>query len=139
MLPGGVLVSLVAAALAIFGGCGDDDDGAAVPATTPTASITPDRARGPRVEDVQRTVEDLAGRLNVATSTIDVVEQCGITWPDGSAGVREPGMVYTPVIVEGWLLILGRAGAEYRYHGAGDRFIAADFVAGAVVDTVRCP
>jgi hypothetical protein len=48
-------------------------------------------------------------------------------------------MVYTPALIQGWLVILEAGGAEYRYHGAADEFIAADFVGGARVLDVRCP
>ncbi len=126
-----LLASLVLSAFVLIG-CGDDDG--AEPALE--ASAPAGLAAG--LPAALRT--DLANRLDVDGSRVRIVEFCRVTWPDASLGVSEPGRVYTQVLIDGWLAILKAGGEDYRFHGAGDRFIAADFVSGAtVLDSTRCP
>lgn len=125
-----LLLSFVCSIL-LLAGCGE---GEAAPAVEPT----PPSGLPARLPEVLRS--DLANRLDVDQSRINIIEFCSLTWPDGSLGVAEPGRAYTQALVEGWLAILAVAGDKYRFHGAGDRFVAADFVPGAaVLDSVRCP
>jgi len=132
-----LLLSLAALFAGTFGACGDDDGPAPSPSVVPATGTAGDGNIPSRV--LERVADDLGLRLGVPGASVTVVEVCAVRWPDGSIGVAEPGMVYTPAIVDGWLAILEVAGREYRYHGAGERFVAADFVAGADVDSVRCP
>ena len=126
-----LLLSFVCSGFLLLG-CGDDD-GAAL-------SVEPSAPAGlpSGLPPVLRA--DLANRLDIDVSGVRISEFCGVTWPDGSLGVVEPDRAYTQVLIDGWLAILQAGGNEYRFHGAGDRFIAADFVAGAtVLDSTRCP
>ncbi len=131
MLPIRALMSL---ALAFLVGCSDDDD-----APSPGPSLNAASTAIPAEGLSERIVADLATRLGVPVSDIHHVESCEFTWPDGSLGVAESGMVYTQALVPGWLVILEAGGEEYRYHGAANNFIAADFVANATVLDARCP
>lgn len=128
-----VVLRAVAAILVSFSlvAC-DDDSGESEGTPTVSANATGEAI----LLEVQ---QDLADRLGVQPDEVSVLEYCEVTWPDGSLGVAEPGQVYTQALVEGWLAILAVDGEEYRYHGAGDRFIAADFVPDATVSDTRCP
>jgi hypothetical protein len=124
--------ALVALAVLAFG-CGDEEPAAP---GIPTMTAQPGSLPAADLLDVARA--DLARRLGVDVNDIGVVESCALTWPDGSIGVAEPGRVYTQALVPGWLAILEHDSQEYRYHGAGEEFTAADFVADAEVLQVRC-
>ncbi|MGQ9549240.1 MAG: hypothetical protein ACUVSY_03725 [Roseiflexus sp.] len=65
--------------------------------------------------------QDLAQRLGVAASAVEVVEVDAVTWPDTSLGCPKPGMMYPQVLVEGVLVQLRANGQTYRYHGDGQR------------------
>ena len=128
---------LALCAVLAFGACDDDSaneqPGQSLP---PQGEVSPEMSQE---ELVSAVTEDLALRLGIPAADITLAEFCYVTWPDGSLGVAEPGQVYTQALVEGWLVILEADGEEYRYHGAGNRYIAANFVADAVVLDTRCP
>jgi len=63
--------------------------------------------------------QDLAQRLGIDASAIEVVEVDAVTWPDTSLGCPKPGMMYPQVLVEGVLVQLRANGQTYRYHGDG--------------------
>ena len=64
---------------------------------------------------------DLAKRLTVTVSQIDLVRVESITWSDGSLGCPQPGMMYTQALVDGFLIILRMSGQTYEYHSGGNR------------------
>lgn len=63
-----------------------------------------------------RTSQDLAERLGVDVSTVEVVEVVGVDWPDSSVGCPDPDMGYLTVITPGYRIILEVAGEQYTYH-----------------------
>lgn len=65
--------------------------------------------------------QDLAQRLGIDASAVEVVEVDAVTWPDTSLGCPRPGMMYPQVLVEGVLVQLRANGQIYRYHGDGQR------------------
>jgi hypothetical protein len=65
--------------------------------------------------------QDLAGRLRVDPTTIEVVSFESVTWPDGSLGCPQPGMAYTQVPMDGYRLVLSVGKREFQYHGGGAR------------------
>lgn len=85
--------------------------------------------------DVQRKMrEDLAARLKVPVETVSIVKFEMVTWPDGCLGVHRPGVMCTQALVEGFLAVLtDGSGTGYRYHGAGQEFVAASFEQGATI------
>jgi len=89
----------------------------------------------PGIVDVQRRMrEDLARRTGAAVESLSVTAFRPVTWPNGCLGVNQPGTVCTQALVEGFLATLSDAsGTAYRYHGTGDRFIAASFERGATL------
>jgi hypothetical protein len=82
---------------------------------------------------LQAMIDDLAGRLGLAQGAIEVVEAQEVTWPDGSMGCPEPGMVYTMALVEGYRVVLESGGLEYPYHAArsGYYFLCEQSLPGA--------
>ena len=61
-------------------------------------------------------VADLAARLGVAASDIEVVSTQHMNWPDASLGCPQPGFMYAQVITPGWLIQLAAAGETFEYH-----------------------
>jgi hypothetical protein len=64
----------------------------------------------------QPAVTDLAERLGVDESAITVVSIEEVTWPDGSLGCPEPGMMYSQALEDGTLIVLDVDGTTYEYH-----------------------
>lgn len=73
-----------------------------------------------RTAELART--DLAARLRIEPSKIEIVRAERVTWPDGSLGCPTPGHVYPQGMVEGARLILGIAGPTriFVYHAGAD-------------------
>lgn len=59
---------------------------------------------------------DLARRLGVDEDDVEVLRVEAVTWPDGSLGCPQPGMVYTQALVEGHRIVLSHAERVYLYH-----------------------
>lgn len=72
-------------------------------------------------EMVQQAVQDLASRLDIAESEVDVVSVEEVTWRDGSLGCPQPGRVYTQALVNGSRIILEAEGQRWHYHSGGGR------------------
>jgi len=68
---------------------------------------------------VEKAKEDLAQRLSIDISQINLVEAREVIWPDASLGCPQPGMVYAQVQVEGLLIRLGVGKEMYFYHSGG--------------------
>jgi hypothetical protein len=64
---------------------------------------------------------DLARKLGVDESAIEVVSVREVTWRDGSVGCPQPGMQYPQVLVNGSQIVLRHAGDEYHYHSGRGR------------------
>ena len=77
------------------------------PLATPTAL-------NPTV-DLART--DLATRLKIAVSQIQVVSFEQVEWPDASVGCAKLGAMYIQVITPGYKIVLSADGKVYEYHG----------------------
>jgi len=66
-------------------------------------------------------IADLAQRLAIDQSAISVAEAMTVVWPDGSLGCPRPGMQYTQVLHDGFLIRLQAQGRTFAYHGGGSR------------------
>jgi hypothetical protein len=64
---------------------------------------------------------DLAARLGIDESDIEVVRREAVVWSDGSLGCPQPGMVYTQALVEGTYMELRAGGTIYAYHSGEGR------------------
>lgn len=70
---------------------------------------------------VEEAKEDLAGRLSVPVSQIDLLEARDVIWPDSSLGCPQPGMSYMEVLTPGYLIRLLANGQDYKYHAGRNR------------------
>lgn len=68
----------------------------------------------PEINDAK---QDLAGRVDAESGTIEVVRAERITWPDGSLGCPRPGMLYTQALVRGYFIQLRAGDRHWNYHG----------------------
>lgn len=101
---------------------GSDTDG---PATGPDMEVPVMKDSTPPSGDPDRLSEateaaraDLAGRMNVETAEIDVVERRFVTWRNGAMGCPEPDMMYTQALVPGVWIRLAIGDQRFDYHGS---------------------
>lgn len=69
---------------------------------------------------VELAIADLVDRFGVDPTAIEVLEAEPVTWPDGSLGCPQPGMLYTQALVEGYRVVLGYQGHSFFYHAGPD-------------------
>ncbi|HET7201873.1 MAG TPA: hypothetical protein VFI92_00760 [Steroidobacteraceae bacterium] len=104
----------------------DAAEGDAMPAqpVVAPASVPPDL--------LTAALEDAAKRTGAKVADIEVTVAEAVTWPDGSMGCPQPGMMYTQALVPGYRIVL-RAGKQILNYHAGARggpnFCPADRVA----------
>lgn len=91
------------------------DGGSMPPSDSPD---TGDQVDNPLVLQAK---EDLAKRLGVQISEIDLLEYKQVIWPDSSLGCPQPGIAYAQVPQDGVLLRLGVGREMYFYHSGGDQ------------------
>jgi hypothetical protein len=94
------------------------DMDASLAACPPVASA--DQEVGPLVEGAKA---DLAQRLGIRPSMIDVQSVNEAKFPDASLGVPEPGKVYAQVITPGYVIRLVVEGQTYEYHASDERLV----------------
>jgi hypothetical protein len=94
------------------------DMDASLAACPPVASA--DQEAGPQVEGAKA---DLAQRLGIQPSAIDVQSVSEAEFPDASLGVPEPGKVYAQVLTPGYVIRLVVEGQTYEYHASDDRLV----------------
>jgi hypothetical protein len=75
-----------------------------------------DTGEQPQNPLVSQAKEDLAKRLSVPTTAIELLKLEEVTWRDSSLGCPQPGMAYAQVLVNGSLIMLKHEGAVYQYH-----------------------
>ena len=63
---------------------------------------------------------DAARRTGFKRTEVEVLSAEAVTWPDGSLGCPQPGMMYTQALVPGFRIRV-RAGAETLDYHAGRR------------------
>lgn len=122
------LVALIGLVLAACGAglAGDATTTSTVVATT-VGQVTTTPAGGPTIEPglssrVAIAVADLAGRLGVPESEIEVLSAQPVVWPNTSLGCPEPGMQYAQVATDGALIELRSEGTTYSYHMGGSTY-----------------
>jgi hypothetical protein len=65
---------------------------------------------------IETAKEDLARRLSVSATEIDIAEAKAVTWPNASLGCPQPGMQYAEVLTSGFLIVLHANNQTYEYH-----------------------
>jgi hypothetical protein len=58
---------------------------------------------------------DLAQKLDIPVTQIEVIQVEAVDWPDASLGCPQPGQMYAQVITPGYQIILSVQGKEYDY------------------------
>jgi hypothetical protein len=81
--------------------------------------MLPAPARGAAVEAKAA----LARKLRLSSDRIAVLDVKGVTFPDTSLGVIEPGARYREVVTPGYVVRLSVDGQTYTYHGSGGRAV----------------
>jgi hypothetical protein len=71
---------------------------------------------------IDRTKEDLAGRLALAVDAIEVAELTEVEWSDSSLDCPQPEMSYLPVITPGYRIVLRANDQAYEYHSNRDTY-----------------
>ncbi len=61
-------------------------------------------------------IADLAQRLGLPESAINVRTVESVEWPDASLGCPRPGMMYAQVVTPGYRIVLEAGGKLYEYH-----------------------
>ncbi len=98
--------------------------------TPPDANQTPQVMPAPRVPGAAGTVDnmqqlldqlirDLSEREGIPAEDIAVTVVQSVTWPDGSLGCPQEGMMYTMALVDGYQIVLEARNRSYYYHTAG--------------------
>ena len=72
---------------------------------------------------VEMAQEDLAARLSIDISQIQLVEASETEWSDSSLGCPQPGMDYLQVITPGYLILLEVDAQTYEYHSNRDAYV----------------
>ena len=72
-------------------------------------------------QQVLEAIQELSGRVGVPAGGIKIISEKNVTWPDGSQGCPQKGMMYTQALVPGMLIVLRVDGSEYEYHSGSGR------------------
>jgi len=67
-------------------------------------------------EMIEAALDDAANRSTTARADIKVVSEEAVTWPDGSLGCPQPGMMYTQALVAGYRIVLQAGEQLLNYH-----------------------
>jgi hypothetical protein len=81
----------------------------------------PNLGEEPQTNLVNQAKEDLADRLAIPISQIELFSYEEVVWPDASLGCPQPGMRYKQVPYDGALILLSAGGQLYSYHSGGNR------------------
>jgi hypothetical protein len=83
--------------------------------STPTSSVPFDS----NLQDlIQKAKEDLAQRLSLPSSQINLLVAEQVVWPDSSLGCPQEGMLYAQVLTPGYLIRLAFGKHEFEYHAS---------------------
>jgi len=65
---------------------------------------------------IEAALDDAANRSTTARADIKVTSAEPVTWPDGSLGCPQPGMMYTQALVAGYRIVLQAGEQTLNYH-----------------------
>jgi len=81
----------------------------------------------PAVSGTERLIEmakeDLAQRLSIPITQINLVEITEVEWSDSSLDCPQPGMAYLQVITPGYRILLEASGMQHEYHSNRDAYV----------------
>jgi hypothetical protein len=72
---------------------------------------------------IEKAKEDLAPRLSLSVTQINLIEAKAVTWPDSSLGCPQPGMAYTQILTPGYLILLEAGRKVHEYHANRDTYV----------------
>lgn len=102
---------------------GDDETTTTTTSVPSVTSTTADGDIDPGLSSViPIAVTDLAERLELPETEIEVTAAYLVTWPDASLGCPEPGMQYAQVVTDGAVIELTANDTTYSYHMGGSRY-----------------
>ena len=119
-----IRVTLIAA-LWVVGGCSaaSSSNGPLTPASDqPTQESAGPGAVNLPASVVDPVVADVARLAGVPVDQVVVVSAEEVTFPAGSLGCPQPGMVYTQAMVDGYKIVAEAGGKTYDYRGSGSTF-----------------
>jgi len=67
-------------------------------------------------------VAEVAKLARVPADQVTVISAEQVTFPDGSLGCPQPGMVYTQALVDGYKIVAEAGGKTYDFRGSGSTF-----------------
>lgn len=67
---------------------------------------------------IEKILSDLAQKIGVDKSTIQVIRSEAMIWNDGSLGCPKPGEFYTQALVNGYRVVLKAGEKEYDYRAS---------------------
>lgn len=71
---------------------------------------------------IEKAKEDLAQRLSISPTQINLMEMTEVEWSDSGLGCPQPGMDYLQVITPGYLILLEVNAQTYEYHSNRDTY-----------------
>jgi len=71
---------------------------------------------------IEKAKEDLAQRLAISPTQINLMEITEVEWSDSSLGCPQPGMDYLQVITPGYFILLEVNAQTYEYHSNRDTY-----------------
>jgi hypothetical protein len=72
---------------------------------------------------IEKAKEDLAQRLSISVTQINLVEAMEVEWSDASLDCPQPGVDYLQVLTPGYRILLEYGGNEYEYHSNRDAYV----------------
>ena len=72
---------------------------------------------------IEKAKEDLAQRLSISVTQINLVEIMEVEWSDASLDCPQPGMDYIQVLTPGYRIVLEAGGQAYEYHSNRDAYV----------------
>jgi len=122
-----IRITLIAT-LWVVGGCSAaSSSGGPSGPLTPASDQPTQESAGPGAVNLPASVVDpvvaeVARLAGVPVDQVVVVSAEAVTFPDGSLGCPQPGMVYTQAMVDGYKIVAEAGGKTYDYRGTGSTF-----------------
>lgn len=113
-------VILTAALVAVAACTSTDLEAGSGPIGAPASASPPEMSGGAALPAaiIDPIAADAAARLGVDPSAVKIVEARAQTFPDGSLGCPQPGMMYTQALVDGYQVIVDVNGTPLDYRGS---------------------
>lgn len=91
----------------------------AVKGDNPTMAPNPSTPSSSGLQSlIEKAKENLAQRLSISSSQIDLMSATEVVWPNSSLGCPQEGMVYADVLTPGYLILLNANNMDYEYHAS---------------------